>query len=402
MALAGLTLLSLSGCQAAMNTMLPQTNPMNTLTAAANQGIQSPKWFKLERIQTQTPIEPRMDEVGRHRDPEITGCFGTAYPQTTDFCLHDAGSPAQLKQTTPVLLIHGANTTATRAWADPDGDGVKTGLMQHLKAQGFRVFAITFANKHGDNMIWSQHIHAAIQRIRQITGQLQVDALGHSKGGFALRMYVSNIGKPAFAHDVRKAIFVGTPHRGIDFTFRHSAVHWALVQNDDNPVRYAPMAWSKTLWQASWKNTQDWSFSGKYFPGQAQMLARWDHTYPLPVNEPDWYTTYHGGKGFVSESPGIEKMMAYGGNLVAKVQKSPVDPTVQVAVLAGNSPTVPGILNELTGPSDGVVFVKSAATTADLIANGAPLLASQTMPLHHLGLVSDPTAMAWITAQLKK
>ena len=71
----------------------------------------------------------KIAEKGRQRDLDIVKAFGTDKPSSTDFCLHDAGAPKELKHNTPILLIHGANTTATRSWADPDGNGKKTGLI---------------------------------------------------------------------------------------------------------------------------------------------------------------------------------------------------------------------------------------------------------------------------------
>lgn len=359
--------------------------------------IESKFWAKIELLRAPGLPAEKMLYQGRHRDEDIVRCFGTDMPPSTDFCLHDAGKPVNLKFQTPILLVHGANTNATRAWADPDGDGKKTGLAQFLKNQGFRVFAITFANKHGDNFIWSGHIHRAITRIKEITGASKADVIGHSKGGFALRLYVSNIGQKTFAKDINKAIFIGTPHRGIDYTFRHPVVHWGLYPTNDDPLKYAPLAWTKILYQGQWHDTKDLSFSGEYFQGQAQMLARWDNVYPVSSTENDWWITYYGGQGFVGSSPGIDAIIQQRGNMVKKLQTSPVDPSVKVAILAGNNPNVPGIYNELTGPSDGIVFVKSATAASDLTANGAPLLSETVLPLNHLALVSDSKAMEWIT-----
>lgn len=402
-----ISLFVLSGCQSASIPLRPHRQASLRFASYKSQPksvktIQGQFWKKMELIRTNTKIEPQMHKLGRHRDPGVIQCFGTPYPKSSDFCLHDAGIPAHLKYPTPVLLIHGANTNATRNWADPEGNGSKTGLMQYLKQKGYHVFAVTFANKHGDNLIWAQHIHQAIKRIRELTQSQQVDAIGHSKGGFALRVYTSNLSQTPVDNSLRKAIFIGTPHRGLDYTFRHSTVHWGLMEKQDNPILYAPLAWTKTLWKGRWTNTEEWSFSSLYFPGQAQMLARWDKVYSLPTNQPDWMTTYYGGQGFVSRSPGIKKAIQEGGNLVEKLKTSPVDSRLQVALLAGNSPTIPGILNELSGPSDGIVFVKSALAGQDLIAAGAALLDEKKINLHHLALVSAPSAMKWVEAQLQK
>ncbi len=141
-------------------------------------------WPSMELLRTAgLPLEPMLDR-GRQRDPDVLSCFGTELPPSTDVCLHDAGAPAKLASTIPVLLIHGANVNASSNWASPPYAENKPGMMQHLREQGFRVFAVSFANKHGDNFVWMNQIHNAIARIKTITGAPAVDAIGHSKGGF--------------------------------------------------------------------------------------------------------------------------------------------------------------------------------------------------------------------------
>lgn len=368
--------------------------------------IKSKYWNKIELIRSTDPtINPeKIHTKGRQRDPEIVQAFGTDKPSSTDFCLHDAGAPKELKYKTPVLLIHGANTVATRSWADPEGDGKKTGLMQYLKGKGFRVFAVTFANKHGDSYIWAAHAARAVERIKEITGAEKVDTLGHSKGGFTLRLLVSNIYKDRnpFKKDIRKAIFVAAPHRGIDYSFRHPLINWGLAEEDDNPVKYAPMSWETMLWKGQWIDSSEMSLSGEYFPGQLQMIGKFDKIHPLSTLEQDWYTTYYGGKGFVSTSKGIDYFIQKGGNIIEKMKKSPVDPSVKFANLVGNMPNVPGILNEVTGPSDGIVFVSSTKASEDMVKSGATLLEEKVLPLNHLDLVSNTKAMDWIATQLAK
>lgn len=370
------------------------------------QKVQGKVWPSMELLRTPgLPPEP-MEARGRQQDPDVVACFGTNLPPATDACLHDGGAPANLTSPVPVLLIHGANVNATSNWALPPYTDRKSGLMQYLRDHGYRVFAVTFANKHGDNFVWVNQIHNAIDRIRHITGSDQVDTVAHSKGGFALRMYTSDIVGPGmngpYQKHVRKAIFIGTPHRGLDYTFRNSVVHWALIPESDDAVKYAPVAWTKALIYGSWVDSSRSSFMGPYFKGQAQMMARWDKVYPIIPTNPDWYTTYNGGQGFVSQSPGIDKVIEASGNIVEQLKHSPVDPKIQVANLAGNSPTIPGLLNEMSGPSDGIAFVKSAAAVEDLTAGGARLLDQKIMPLHHIQLVTDPTAMSWVEQQLRK
>ncbi|MBF2055154.1 MAG: hypothetical protein IGS03_17020 [Candidatus Sericytochromatia bacterium] len=363
-------------------------------------------WPQMELLRTPGLPTTRMQQRGRQQDPDVLTCFGTELPPETDVCLHDAGPPAQLKSEIPVLLIHGANVNATTNWALPPYTSRKSGMMQHLRAQGYRVFAVTFANKHGDNFVWVNQIHNALQRVQQITGAAEVDTVAHSKGGFALRMYTSNVLGPGmsgpYRKPVRKALFIGTPHRGLDYSFRNSVIHWALIPTDDDPVKYAPVVWTRALIYGAWLDSADDSFLSPHFKGQAQMLARWDKTYPINPTNPDWYTTYNGGQGFVSQSPGIDKVMQAAGNIAERVRTSPVDPAIQVGLLAGNRATIPGLLNEASGPSDGIAFVKSAAAAEDLTAAGAPLLDQSILPLHHIALVSEPPGLNWVVQQLQK
>lgn len=414
------SLTALAGCQAPRQaTPMPSGVRAQTLQAQNNgpavtgfeqyevvKTSQGKVWPKMELLRTPgLNPEPMLDR-GRQRDPDVLTCFGGDLPASTDVCLHDAGEPAQRTSNVPVLLIHGANVNASSNWAQPPYADGKPGLMQHLRSQGYRVFAVTFANKHGDNFTWVNQIHNAIDRVRKITGAEKVDAIAHSKGGFALRLYTSDVlgpgvSKPYVKH-IRKALFIGTPHRGLDYTFRHPVVHWAMLPEDDDPVKYAPVAWTKALIYGKWVNSERASFVGPYFKGQAQMISRWDGTYALDKLQPDWYTTYNGGKGFVSESPGIDAVIAAGGNLVEKVKRSPVDPAIQVGLLAGSKATIPGILNENAGPSDGIAFVKSAAAAEDLTAKGARLLDQTVLPMHHIQLVFEPAALNWVSTQLKK
>lgn len=386
-----------------VETAVAQTGFENFEVVKSTQGK---LWPQMELLRTPgLPVE-RMQERGRQQDPDVISCFGSELPPSTDVCLHDGGAPAQLTSEVPVLLIHGANVNATTNWATPPFTSKKTGMMQFLRDRGYRVFAVTFANKHGDNFVWINQIHNAISRIRQITGAPLVDTIAHSKGGFALRLYTSDVTGPGLAQpyqkSIRKALFIGSPHRGLDYTFRNSVVHWALLPEEDDPVKYAPVVWTKALIYGKWVNSERSSFLGPYFKGQAQMIARWDKEYPIIPSNPDWYTTYNGGQGFVSHSPGIDAVIQAGGNLVEKVRRSPVDPRIQVGVLAGSSPSMPGVLNELSGPSDGIAFVKSAAAAEDLTAGGAKLLDKSVLPMHHMALVSEDPALNWVDQQLKK
>lgn len=185
------------------------------------------------------------------------------------------------------------------------------------------------------------------------------------------------------------------------------------------------------------------------FPGHRQLLAR--QPYPLPGElpalgayalQPDWYTTYEGGLGYQSDSEGIDAAVAAGGNLLDTLARAGVDPGVRLYLLAGNNPIMPNgadalltewfgegwvdllgqsasrwaelvadlvgdsliavgvteaevqglaqgdlVLGEISGESDGLVFVSSATAAASLTARGAEVVDTEVVDLSHLDLL---------------
>jgi hypothetical protein len=188
---------------------------------------------------------------------------------------------------------------------------------------------------------------------------------------------------------------------------------------------------------------------GDLFPGQRQLLRRQDADLPgsLPwlgsyALQPDWYTTYEGGCGFTSCSDGIDDAIAAGGDVIARLARAGVDPGVEVYLVAGDNPLMPNgagallaayfgsawadlatsgvdvwaslladavgdglvavgisddevqglasgdlILGEITGPSDGLVFVESATAADQLDARGARIVETYVANLSHLDLL---------------
>jgi pimeloyl-ACP methyl ester carboxylesterase len=368
--------------------------------------VKSQHWAKLERLSStygRFPVEHARPN-GRQSDPEIVQAFGTDMPASRDVVLHyaegwDKGTG------TPVLLVHGSILDATAEWVTPHG---KEGLVKTLTDRGMRVFAVTFAHRHGDNELWAEQIANAIARIKEVTGAKQVDVVSHSKGTVAARAYASNVKLPwmqEYHHDIRRMVLLGGPNMGIDFAFRHPLVNLGLYPEKDQTLFNAPMVWTHMIAFGIWTDTGKytlWKDQGDYFPGQAQMLYKWDKTYPLPKLEPDWYTTYYGGRGFISESRGIDKAIEEGGHFIDQLRAHPLDKGIELAVLAGDQANMANILNEKCGPSDGVVFVKSATATDDMIKGGAKLLDKEVMPLNHMDLVISPKAKNWVADLLQK
>lgn len=185
------------------------------------------------------------------------------------------------------------------------------------------------------------------------------------------------------------------------------------------------------------------------FPGQRQLLARQDYTLPgqMPwlgtyAAQQDWYTTYEGGTGYYSKADGIDAAVDAGGRLIDELHTHGVDPSVEVYLLAGENPLMPAsyesmvteyygtvfadafyagldafstliadaigdalvdvgiseeevqglasgalVLGEITGPSDGLVFVTSALDATALTGRGAVVVDTYTANLSHLDLL---------------
>lgn len=365
-------------------------------------------WDKVERIRVNNPniMQEKFISDNEQKKQNIIIEFGnTARPHSQLFLLHYAEGWDSNSQYNPVLFVHGAGKDGDYA-ADPLGDGTKEGIMQYLRDRGFRVFALTFAHPHGDNYFQREIVAAAVQRIKEVTGASKVDIIAHSKGNMSVRMYVSNVkkswGEP-FKNDVRRYIQLGAPNGGIDYSFRNTWDAWGIMTTGSHgPVPYIYMM-IYGIWQnTAYHSLYDVEDGGGAYPGQAQMLARWDSVYALDPFEQDWYTTYYGGWGFASYSKGIDYAIEQGGNLIEILNNSPVDPSVEIATLAGNVNVIDGIVMEDDGPSDGIVFVKSAIMTDPMTANGAKLLEKKVIGLNHVELAYHQNAKEWILTQLTR
>ncbi|MGE0492024.1 MAG: esterase/lipase family protein [Vulcanimicrobiota bacterium] len=341
----------------------------------------------------------------KHRDPDIIKAFGTDTPDSGKVLLHYAGAPPKgaKKHPYPVLLVHGATKNGNFFW-DPHENGTNDGPAQRLRDEGFEVYAVTFAHNQDDNFLWAEQVANAITRIKEETGAEKIDLVGHSKGGMPVRMYASDVHEPwmtPFRHDVHRLVLIGAPNGGIDYSFRHPSANYALYKDSDDPRLNAPMSWNHIVAWGRRRDTSDLGFSKEgpdYWPGQRQMLARWNDRFPLSPIEPDWYTTYNGGTGLMSSSDGIDKFIEEGGNLIERLNNTPISPDVEVAVLAGDKANIPGVLNEYTGPSDGIVFVESVLK----LPEGSNVVEREVKHLHHKALVSEPEGQDWLVDVLSR
>lgn len=384
--------------------------PEATYTTMAN------GWARVDRYldttsgftQENYPPDGRGDQDGQR----LTFFGGVAKPFSGRFLLYYApGWNTNTKQV-PVLLVHGANDNPDRAWANPSESGgfgcgasscPSTGMMQYLSGHGYRVFAIGFAHKEGDNLMQAQAVGDAISVIRSQLGVPAVDVIGWSKGEMSARMYVSSVKPPwgrGYAGDVRNLITLGGPNGGYDYPFAHGWAHDFSIWPECNGRVNSPAPHTYMTCYGNYTYHPEFSFvpTGGYddYPGQRQMLARFDSVYGIDQSQQDWSTTYYGGQGYYTYGPGIQAAID-AGSLITPIQQAGVPATVHTFLLAGGSASVVGIYNENRGPSDGVVFQTSALNTTGIATvAGTALIASA----NHLELGWDSGVEAQVVSWL--
>ncbi|MFJ1751458.1 esterase/lipase family protein [Kitasatospora sp. NPDC088134] len=370
-------------------------------------------WAQVERYldgtpgftQEQYPDDGRGDQDGAR----VTWFGGVGRPFSGRFLLYSAAG-WDTAAGTPVLLVHGANDNADRAWANPGESGScgasscpGTGMAQALAAAGHRVFAVGFAHQQGDDLMQAQAVGDALALIRARTGAPQVDLVAWSKGEVAARAYVSSV-KPswgrAYAGDVRRLVTLGGPNGGLDYVYAHgwafSLATWPACGGTANaPSPHLYMTCYGTYTAQPCLGVLP-SGGRDCFPGQRQLLARWDGTYGVDSGMQDWWTTYYGGQGYYTSGQGIQAAID-AGSLIAPLKRAGVPASVRAYLLAGGSADVPGILNENRGPSDGLVFTASALDTAGYGTVGGTALLSG---LNHMELAWDPAAIGQVRTWL--
>ncbi|MFE0461273.1 esterase/lipase family protein [Kitasatospora sp. NPDC058965] len=386
------------------------------LTMEASYGGVANGWDHVERYldstpgfhQEQYPQDGRGDQDGQR----LTFFGGVKEPFSGRFLLYSAPGWNTGSHQVPVLLVHGANDNPDRAWANPGESGgygcgaascPSTGLMQYLSGRGYRVFAIGFAHKQGDNLMQAQEVGDAVALIRAKLGVAKVDLVGWSKGEMSTRAYVSSV-KPSwgrsYAGDVRKLITLGGPNGGYDYPFAHGWAHDFSIWPECGGAVNAPSPHLHMTCYGTYTAHPEFSFTptGGYddYPGQRQMLARFDSVYGVDQSQQDWYTTYYGGQGFYTDGGGIQAAID-AGSLIAPLQRAGVPAAVTGYLLAGGTPSIVGIFNEDRGPSDGVVFESSALdTTGYGTVGGTALIATA----NHLELGWDGAAAAQVAGWL--
>jgi hypothetical protein len=353
-------------------------------------------------------------------------------PHSGKFLLYFAPGYDSPRRPVPVLLAHGANDQADRAWANPGESGdfgcgqsscPDTGLMQDLAEAGFAVFAVSHAHSQGDNYFWAEQIGDAIAIIRDRTGAEKVDVIGWSKGVLSTRMYVSSLtqewGTP-YQNDVRRLILLGGPNLGFDYIFRYGTAHDAGIYADYGGKIHAPGPHDELLLFGQWEDRAEYaifkSAKGDPFRGQLQMLARWDDVYPLTgmANNGlgeyavfDSESTYFGeGQAGADDPrqghrlrdrPGVGHR-ADGGRGDPRERRD-VPACAATSTSKDNTKLIPGIPNEIAGPSDGIVFIDSCAAEDGVGNLGEAALLKDVNHLQ-LGWHADSVAKiaGWLSA----
>ncbi len=402
-----------------------------------------------------TPGDPTASQL-------VADCFGASAPHSRAVVLHHlAPAPDAPPRDRPVLLVPGAGDNAIRSY---------TFMALTLRLAGFEVYAITFAHRHGDNFLQAEQVANALAVIGARHPDALIDVVAHSKGGMPTRIYASNhpgadwsAVHPAYdargtryRGDIGRLFFFGAPLAGLDTSFRWPSANFFPVYGV--PLD-SPGSW-RTFFTAGNPflpvDLEPYSLYGGAdgsFPGQAQMLAPWDEVYDLPGSNPllgvyasvqqDWFTTYYGGFGFVSESDGIGDAIEESGGVVEALQRTGVDPDIDLYVVGGGNPILSSagfgglafaswfadgdaaarrnfwedgvaavldlyfpwwpafedelprlvagtaFLGEISGPSDGVLFVDSALDESGITLRGAEVLESRFFPrLNHVELLA--------------
>lgn len=392
-------------------------------------------WVRVERWRDPNPGFIQEDRFALDQRASQTGqrlkfFASDPAPHSSKFLLYYAPGWDAAKRSTPILLAHGANDQADRAWANPGESGdfgcgqsscPKTGLMQSLAQAGYSVFAVSHPHSQGDNYFWAEQIGDAVSIVRERTGAAQVDVIGWSKGVLSSRMYASSLtqdwGTP-FKGDIRRLVLIGGPNLGFDYIFRYGTAHDTGIYKDYGGTIHAPGPHDELLLFGVWTDRADYAIfkspKGDNFRGQLQMLARWDDKYPLTgmANNGlgtyaviDSESTYYGegmAKGAIARGKGIDVAIDQ-GSLIEAMVAAGIPASVDTFLLCGdldlkdNSKLIPGIPNEIAGPSDGIVFIDSCAAP-----DGVGTLADTAIlkNVNHLQLGWHEQSVAQLTAWL--
>jgi pimeloyl-ACP methyl ester carboxylesterase len=380
--------------------------------------------------------------------PHMNTLFGAAEPHSSQFLLHYSLNESTATGT-PVLFVHGAGDNASRGtfglrpeFQDADRPFY---AITFAHAHG-DILTQAEAVANAIEVIKFRTGAAQVDVIAHSKGGLAVTAYASKTPDLDLADDDYELVGTNYRGDIRKMLLISVPLDGIDTAYRWPASNYLGFDED---LAAAPVSWSAhyPMGTGVWWVSQDLEFQdflpegGDPFPGQRQLLKRQDH--PLPGSMPwlggyalqtDWWTTYEGGFGLVSHSYGIDAAIDAGGNLVDTLAAQGVDPDIEVILLAGENPLMPSgdpafedlwdglagpsmwqllldsittwvtpisatsaeveglsngklILGEVSGPSDGLLFLDSALATQNVTARGAVVSATRVVDISHTELL---------------
>ncbi|MBF0545120.1 MAG: hypothetical protein HQM08_11825 [Candidatus Riflebacteria bacterium] len=393
-------------------------------------------WERVERLRDNHEgfVQENFHPNGTQTNEKIKMWFGgNSTPHSGEFLLHCAKNYNGKNLNTPILLIPGSCDNANRGWIHPkklDFDGNlselpdnEKGFAVWLSEMGYSVFAVTFAHPQGDNFMQSEHIANAITRIRILLNRqndpnFKVNLIAHSKGNMPARLYLSDSKSlfpnkkylTNFRHDVASYIAIASGFRGIDSPFRYYGYNLAVCGKLVEPRKLnAPSAADKMLMYGLWNDYSDVSINpdeGKnYFPGQCQLLYDLAGEGILPLGV-DSYTSdmnytmnclYFGGTSLFLHSRGIKTAIDLGERMIYKLEEKGIDPSVNLGVIAGNSPFITKIEGEtipmpwefFSPDGDGLVPIVSSTFTDNALKRGAKLIGKKIFSLNHLELTQE-------------
>lgn len=393
-------------------------------------GADAGPWERVELLTDSHPgfKQENFSKAGEQQNPLIKKWFGDdPTPHGNQVLLHCYRGFNGKTLPRPILLVHGAGDNANRAWIHPASPHLAAGWDTLPEAQrgfafwlnqlGYAVFAVTFSHNQGDNIMQSEQIANAIQRIRVLTNRasdpsFKIDIVAHSKGNVAARLYCSDSRAifpqkeflSHFRHDVGAWIAIASPFRGIDTAFRYYGYNLAVATN---PETNGPVSTEKMLVYGFWKDFSDRSIytDGKNcFPGQCQLLTNLvaDGYLPLGIDSftPDANYTmtcaYFGGLSTILVSRGIDVAIEQGERLIYRLEERGLEPDVALGVIAGSSPFItykegkvmPQIWEYFTPAGDGLLPLVSATHTKNAVKRGAKLLGQKVLDLNHLAIGS--------------
>jgi len=394
--------------------------------------------------------------------PWIATCFGTSTPQSGTFLLHE-GPSAAVAEGTPILMVPGAGDNGSRGFVTMalrfDGNGRPVYALTFAHPHG-ELFQQAEVVADAIAVIRDRTGAEQVDVVAHSKGTLAIATYVSHTAAADWGNPAYQAAGTAYRGDVRRMVLVAGPLDGVDTSYRWPAANLVCLDVD---TAIAPTSW-RTYYPYGAGNplisvdltAQDLlpGGAGDLFPGQRQALRRQPHDLPgaLPwlmgyAMQPDWYTSYEGGLGFQSMSDGIDVAITAGGAFLDRLQARGVDPDIEIYLLAGRNPIMPNgdsaaadalsgvatantwelliasiddhgievnatpdelqgladgqiVLGEVSGPSDGVVFISSATHAGTLTGRGAVVHETRVVNLSHLDMLyASPVTGALLVAK---